>query len=96
MELFLLGFTMGNTFFTLFMSCELSQRLSNSFLDINDLMNQFQWYRFPTKVKRILPMALMFVQQPVELEGFGSIVCCRETFGKVTVKIDLGYAYYFP
>lgn len=85
MDLFLLGFDVCDTFVGVFISCELSQRVSNSFSEISDLLDQLQWYRFPTGVQRILPMASMFVQESVALECFGSFSCCRDAFKKVIV-----------
>lgn len=83
MDLFLLGFDVCDTFVGVFISCELSQRVSNSFSGINDLLDQLQWYRFPTEVQRILPMASIFVQESVAFECFGSFSCCRDAFKKV-------------
>lgn len=85
MELLACGFNAADTLFEVFIACELSQRLGNAFTDIYELIDQFQWYRFPTKVRRILPMALGFVQQPVSLECFGTFVCCRDAFKRVNV-----------
>lgn len=94
--LFLLGVDTFNTFIVVYIACELCQRLSNSFDEINDLINQFRWYRFPIETKRILPMALVFVQKPVSLECFGSFSYCREALKKVNrinsqlYKIEIG------
>lgn len=85
MELLACGFNAADTLFEVFIACELSQRLGNAFTDIYELIDQLQWYRFPTKVRRILPMALGFVQQPVSLECFGTFVCCRDAFKRVNV-----------
>lgn len=91
-ELFLLEISACVTFVGLFISCELSQRLSNSFSEINDMIGRFQWYRFPTEVKRILPMTLIFVQKPASLQCFGSFTCCRDAFKKV-IKCEIENSY---
>lgn len=83
MELLLLGLDACDTFVLIFIACELSQRISNSFIEFSDLIDHFHWYRFPTKVKRMLPMAMIIVQRPVSIVCFGSFSCCREAFRKV-------------
>lgn len=88
-DLFLLGSDTCITFVSVFIACEFGQHLDNSFSEINDLINQLKWYRFPIEMKRILPFALIIVQEPVSIECFGSILCCRETFKKVSVKLNL-------
>lgn len=67
----------------LFASCELVGRISQEFNDICDMVDQFDWYRFPCEMQKILPIIMMSTQQPVEFECFGSIACNRETFKRV-------------
>lgn len=67
-----------------FTICELSQRLTNGYSDVNDMIVQFEWYLFPYEIRRILPVILNAVQQPVEFECFGSVACSRESFRKVS------------
>lgn len=67
-----------------FIICELCQRLTNKFDEINNAIDQVKWYRLPNKIQRILLTLLINVQQPVFIECFGSISCCRETFEKVS------------
>lgn len=82
-ELSSLAFDAFNTFVVVFISCELSQRLADAFTEFNDLIDEYRWFRFPIKVKRILPMTLIIVQKPVSLQYFGSYLCCREAFKNV-------------
>lgn len=86
MEVLLIpGIDSCNVFSAVFISCELGQRISNEFSDINDLIDQFHSYRFTIEMKRILPMALIIAQKPVSIGCFGSSLCCRETFKRVCV-----------
>ena len=57
--------------------------MSIEFDDINDLINQFDWYSFPLKMQQMLPFILANAQQPVGFECFGSFACNRELFRKV-------------
>lgn len=88
MDLSLLVFDACNTFFALYIICELGQRLSDAFEEINELIDQFQWYRFHKNMKRILPTAMIIVQKPVSVECFGSLLCGREVFKKVWCEIE--------
>lgn len=70
---------------TVFISCELGQRMSDSFDKINFTIDQLDWYLFPIKIQRMLPMIIEIAQEPVELECFGSIACIREVFKNVGI-----------
>lgn len=70
----------NNSMACLFIICEFSQRVNNSFDGINEKLDQLKWYLFPRKYKRMLPLLMSFVQQPIALECYGSIFCCRELF----------------
>lgn len=75
-------------FMVFFISCELGQRLNVAFDECSELVDQFAWYRFPKKVKRLLPLTLNFTQQPIELKCFGSVACSRETFKSVSFNAN--------
>lgn len=78
----------GYAFGLVLISCELGQQMTNAFERIGDVMkSQFNWYRFPIKVQRMLPSLLIISQQPVQLECFGSNACVRESFKKVCSAI---------
>lgn len=69
-----------------FISCELGQRMGDAFEEIGITIGEFDWYLFPIKIQRMLPMIIADAQQPVEVECFGSIACTRETFRKVVIE----------
>lgn len=69
-----------------FIPCELGERVRNAMSEINDSINQFYWYLFPMKVQKMLPIILLSVQQPVEIQCFGSITCTRIQKGKLSGK----------
>ena len=68
---------------TLFVTCEFCQQISNAFEEINDLIVQFNWYRFPNEINRMLPAILIVTQHPAKFKCFGSISYDRETFKAV-------------
>lgn len=91
MALLLLIFDAFNSFAFIFISCELGQRLSDAFNEINDVIDRSEWNLFKNEFKRILPMIMIISQEPVMLECFGRISCCRDVFNKVrkiTVSIN--------
>lgn len=74
-------------FGVLFVSCEIGQRLNVAFEECSSLVDQFNWYKFPIKMQRMLPLILHFTQQPIYIKCFGSTAADRETF-KYVCKID--------
>lgn len=66
------------------MSCELAGRLSIGFDELSDfIVNQFNWYSFPSEVQQNLPMVMLNAQQTIGFKCFGSHLCNRDTFKKV-------------
>lgn len=82
---------MGLTVFQIFWStglafipCELGERTSGTFVEICDEIDNFDWYAFPMKIQKILPLILINAQEPVAIECFGSIACARDVFKRVS------------
>lgn len=57
--------------------------MSGTYSEIGYEINQLDWYFFPFKVWKILPMIMMNAQKQVKFECFGTISCDRETFKNV-------------
>lgn len=74
-------------FGAVFISCEVGQRISNGFEEIEDVTSQYHWYLFPEQLKRMLPMILINLQVPVGIPVFGSFLCSRDTFKRVRKTI---------
>lgn len=71
-------------FCLVFFVCEILQRLSNAYEKVDDAIDRFNWYLFPQKMQRMLPIIMINTQQTFEITCFGSIACNRETFKKVS------------
>lgn len=69
-----------------FICCELGQRVSGSFTEINSAVDHLNWYLFPMTVQRIMPIIINNAQQPIEIECFGSVRCNRKSFKEVRSK----------
>lgn len=67
-----------------FIPCELGERMTNFFNEINDEFDQLNWYRFPIDAQKMLPIILNIVQKPVMIHCFGSVFCTREIFKDVS------------
>lgn len=66
--------------------CELGQRMTNGFGEIDDEIEAFNWYLFPYEIQKILTTILIRVQMPIELQYFDSISATRENSKKVSFK----------
>lgn len=76
----------------IFFYCEFGERLGQLFVTVDDAIYQLDWYLFPAKIKRMLPTLIVNVQQPTEIECFGSISCCRDSFKQVSLAL---YSFVF-
>lgn len=65
--------------------CELCQRISQSFDEYSDMIDQFDWYLLPMEIQRMLPMIFMFTQQPIEIKYFGTMAYGRPTMKYVRI-----------
>lgn len=66
-----------------FVTCELGERFTIAYGEMDCEFKQFKWYLFPIEVQRLLPILVQNAQQPVTLRCFGSIAANREAFKKV-------------
>lgn len=70
---------------TVFIACEIGHRMNDAFKEINFTIDKLDWHLFPIEIKRMFPMIIAIVQQPVTLECFGSIACTRDVFKNVGI-----------
>ena len=66
-----------------FIACELSQRFSNAFSGLENSLIHIDWHLYPMEVQRLMPIIMMFAQQEMEFECFGSLSCSRAAFKAV-------------
>lgn len=69
-----------------FIACELGQRMTDAFEEIEYTVDQFDWYLFPIEIQQMLLMTVANAQHPVSVECFASITCTREVFKNVGAK----------
>lgn len=73
---------LAGSFVALIGVCELGEKVSVKFHDIN-IAFDLKWYLLPHKTQKMLPTIIIVTQQPVELCIFGSISSNRITFKEV-------------
>lgn len=69
-----------------FFACEIGQRFSNAYEEIEFVVERMGWNYLPIVIQRMLPTIILNVQQPFEIMCFGSTACTRETFKKVSFQ----------
>lgn len=72
------------SFIQILFICELGQRLTNQFEQINDEICRFDWYSFPIDIQKALLILINGAQIPIEINGVGNILCTREAFKNVS------------
>lgn len=82
----IMGFEIFYTFAALFVVTEISQRVTLTFEECNEMIGQFEWYLFPIEIQRLLPIVMQSTQQPIEVKCLGSVACNRETFKYVSIS----------
>lgn len=71
------------SFSQMFIFSELGERLSDRFNQLDTAIIYCDWYTFPLKLRKSLPMILEGTQKPIRLRGYGNVPCTRETFKNV-------------
>lgn len=52
-------------------------------MDLNEFIYNCDWDQFPSDIQRMLRIIMINAQRPVFFQGFGNILCTRDTFKKV-------------
>lgn len=67
---------------------EIGQRFSNVFMKIGDAICELNWHLNSIGIQRIILILIINVQEPVAIRLFGSAVCSREQFRKVSIHTE--------
>lgn len=67
-----------------FVGCEMGERMSTTFNEIEHVIYQLDWYSFPADIRVMLPTVLIYSQKPFNLNGFGSYSYTRNVFTMVS------------
>lgn len=64
--------------------CEFGQRVSAAFENIHDTISLAEWYAFPLRTQKLLPVMMIVAEHQISIKVFGNISCVRETFKTVS------------
>lgn len=64
-------------FSNIFAYCEMGERISGSFGEIENLVNEMDWHLFPIQTQRLMLMLLMGTQRSVKFMGYGNFPANR-------------------
>lgn len=68
----------------IFISCDLCEKTSDAYNEIDYEISQLDWYLLPFAVKKLLPIIIMNAQKEVKFECFGTVISGdRDAFKKV-------------
>lgn len=70
----------------LLLICEICEQAGQDFEECSNMVDQLNWYLFPIKIQRMMPLISYFTQQPIEIKCFGGMACNRETFKYVSAN----------
>lgn len=63
--------------------CEIGEKVTQMFVEIDREICQIRWFRFPIGVQRYFVTIMSFSQNTVKFDGFGNITGSREVFKQV-------------
>lgn len=63
--------------------CFYGQYLTDSYEKLSNVIFACEWYRFPSGSKKSVKLMLSAAQYPVEIQGFGSTSCTRQSLKEV-------------
>lgn len=72
------------SFAFVFLACEFGHKLSSSFDEIDYEIGQMHWYKFPVNLWKLFPILIANTHEAVHLRVFGSSLCAREDFKRVS------------
>lgn len=74
------------TYCVIFIICELGERVTNEFDDVDNVVCELNWYLFPLNIQKMLPIAMIGTVKPVIIRGYGNCMSTREAFKNVSSK----------
>lgn len=65
---------------------ELGQIFGDRFGEIDDKINELDWYLLPLEIQQMLPTIMITTQQPNFMKCFGTVTGSRESLKMVCVR----------
>lgn len=73
------------SFISILFFCEIGEKVSIIFIQINNDLDRINWYLFSNDKQKMFNIILCFCKESVVLEGFGSIRASRNVFKEVSL-----------
>lgn len=70
-------------------------KVGEQFNLLDDALCECDWYLFPMEMQQIFITVMAGTQQPTIVQGFGNVLCTRETFSKVIFQFDFSKSVLF-
>lgn len=67
--------------------CNVGEDVTEAFARIDHMIYMTNWCLCPLYVQNYAKFMIMIAQKPVEMEGFASMSCTRDTFRRVSARI---------
>lgn len=77
---------MSWSYIGIFIFCEFGERVTNEYIDVDNEINQLDWYLYPLRIQQFMIMTIAGSAQPVVIRGYGNCLCTRESFKNVSHK----------
>lgn len=68
----------------IFATCELGQRFTNAFIEVDDDLAHLKFYLLPMEIRRVLPIIMIYSQEPLVVKFFGQMSVTRDQFKRVS------------
>lgn len=75
-----------SSFGPLLLYCEFGSAVTDEFESFSNELYQCKWYLYPIEIKQMMVIFIAETQDTVFVQGFGNIVCVRDSFKKVNKK----------
>lgn len=62
----------------------MGEMMSGEFDAFDAELGQLEWYLFPHEIQRLFIVSIANAQHPTNIQGYGQILCVRETVKKVS------------
>lgn len=76
-------------FFSIFIYCECGEQVTAVFGVFDHEFNQCNWYLLSNEAQQIFLKAMINVQHPTTIRGYGRVLCSRIGFKQVHINISI-------
>lgn len=75
-----------------YLFCHYGTIITNELSSIGDILYTSNWYNYSAVYRHHITLIIVCSQKPIAFTGLGLITCSLESFGKVSISINLFFA----